>query len=61
MHGVAHHDEHAALPGEALDERDAASHSEAAGGSVPSRQVGPRVLLGEGQEPAQLLLLQPGE
>jgi hypothetical protein len=59
VHGVARHDEHAALPGEALDERDAAGHGEAPGGSVSSRQVGPRVLLREGQQPAQRLLLQP--
>lgn len=61
VHGVARHDEHAALPGEALDQRDAASHREGASDGVSGRQVGPRPPLGEGQDPVQLAFLQPTE
>jgi len=38
MHSVAHHDKHDALPGELLDQGDAASHREAARARVSGWQ-----------------------
>jgi hypothetical protein len=57
VYSVAHHDEHYAPPGELLDQRDAASHGEAACARVPDRQSGPRAGPGEGQQTVQLPLL----
>jgi hypothetical protein len=41
VYGVAHHDEYATLPGETLDQRDAARHSDGARAEVPTGQTRP--------------------